>query len=220
MNTIEQVFGSTAATNASNKSREELGQEDFMKLMVAQLKNQDPSNPADNTEFLGQIAQFSMVSGIDDLGLSFDSVASNLYATQAMQASQLVGKNVLVDTETASLVEGGKIEGAIYTESPVANARLIIQDLNGTQVSYQDIGSLQEGGAQFSWDGLLEDGSAANPGQYVVSAEGLVNGELVALPVQHFSKVESVSVGRNNSNVQLRLQSGNNVSISQVSEFK
>ena len=77
MNTIEQIFSPTSNAPAQKKN-DELGQEDFLKLMVAQLKNQDPSNPVENSEFLGQIAQFSMVNGIDGLGSSFDSVASSL----------------------------------------------------------------------------------------------------------------------------------------------
>ncbi len=102
MNAIEQVFG-VNSTSSATKPTKELGQEDFLKLLVAQLKNQDPNNPADNGEFLGQIAQFSMVSGIDDLGVSFDGIASSLYTSQAMQAAELVGKHVLIETNTATL---------------------------------------------------------------------------------------------------------------------
>lgn len=221
MNTIEQVFGPyNSGPKTVGQSTDELGQQDFLKLMIAQLKNQDPVNPADNTEFLGQIAQFRMVSGIDEMGTSFQGISSNLYAAQAMQASQLVGKDVLTESETATLVEGQPVEGMLESEDTVTHGRLLIQDASGSLVDSIDLGIVRAGAQRFSWNGLLEDGSQAPAGEYVIRAEGLVNGELTAIPVSHFSKVESVSVDRANQNVLLHLANGKAVGLPQVREFK
>lgn len=219
MNTIEQIFGPTTNNLASRPSNE-LGQEDFLKLMVAQLKNQDPSNPMDNAEFLGQIAQFSMVSGIDDLGVAFEGVSSNLFTAQAMQAAQLVGKDVLTETATATLAAGGIVEGVFATDQAVSNTRLNIYDATGSLVNRFDLGTIREGSQRFIWDGLRQDGSAAAPGEYVIAAEGLINGDLSAVQLKYFNRVESVSVNRATGGVLLNLSNGDNVSFSQISEYK
>jgi flagellar basal-body rod modification protein FlgD len=219
MNTIEQVFGPTT-NSVVGQPKQELGQEDFLKLMIAQLKNQDPVNPADNSEFLGQIAQFRMVSGIDEMGVSFEGISSNLYAAQAMQASQLVGKDVLTQSETATLTSGEPVEGMLESDEPVTHARMLVHDISGALVTSMDIGTVKAGAQRFAWNGQLADGSQAPDGEYFITAEGLINGELAGIPVSHFSQVESVSVDRNNTNVLLHLANGSSVGVSQVREFK
>lgn len=219
MNTIEQVFGPSTAS-VQGKGRQELGQEDFLKLMIAQLKNQDPANPSDNSEFLGQIAQFRTVSGIDEMATSFEGISSNFYAAQAMQASTLVGKEVLTETETATLLPDQAVEGMLESDWTASNARLLVHDSAGTLVTSMDIGTVRAGAQRFAWNGQLPDGTVAEPGEYKISAEGLVNGELSAIPVSHFARVESVSVDRENRNVLLHLANGNSVGLPQVREYK
>ena len=221
MNAIDQIFGSQAQAPAGvGKAPDELGQEDFLKLLVAQLKNQDPSNPVDNGEFLGQIAQFSMVSGIDDLGSSFDSIAGSLYANQAMQASQLVGKEVLVETDTAVLDDAETISGVLNLDFAAADIRVGIYDSTGVLVSRSPIGTVAAGQHKFSWDGQLANGDKAPAGTYVFKAEGLVNGSLHRLPIQLFKDVESVSVDRTTTSVMVNLEGNTTVNLSQVTEFK
>lgn len=219
MNTIEQIFGSSQSAAQPAKSKE-LGQEDFLKLLVAQLKNQDPSNPVENGEFLGQIAQFSMVSGIDDLGASFDGIASSLFATQAMQASQLVGKEVLVDSDVTGFTSGGSIEAVVGLNEPAANAKLYVHDVKGGLVNSVDLGNLAAGTNAIKWNGLDQEGNAAPSGNYVLIAEGLVDGQLQGLPLQVYSKVKSISVDRNNTSVSVTLEGNGQVGLSQISEFK
>lgn len=220
MNTIEQIFAPANAAPTKNKN-DELGQEDFLKLLVAQLKNQDPSNPVENSEFLGQIAQFSMVSGIDGLGASFDSVASSLFSTQAMQASQLVGKDVLIESNVASLVEeGGSIDAVLESSRPASNVKVFIEDQSGLIVKTLDIGNMSAGSVAFEWNGVDSAGSQAAVGQYFLRAEGFVDGSLQGLPMQVFRRVESISVDRANTSVSLELAGDTSVGIAQVKEFK
>ncbi len=219
MNAIEQVFGPTTS-NATTGPAKELGQEDFLKLLVAQLKNQDPNNPADNGEFLGQIAQFSMVSGIDDLGVSFDGIAASLYTNQAMQAAQLVGKDVLVETNAATLTIGAPVQGVLEFSDYAMNVNLQIHDAAGSLVNVIDFGDANAGTQKFNWNGFDVAGNQSPSGEYVITAEGLVNGQLEAIPLQIFSKVESVSVDRANTNVLLHLANDKSVGISQIREYK
>lgn len=219
MNTIEQIFapGSSAPVSTRN---DELGQEDFLKLLVAQLKNQDPSNPVENSEFLGQIAQFSMVSGIDGLGASFDSVASSLFSTQAMQASQLVGKEILIETNTAELLEGESVEGVLDSPSPASNVKVYVEDQAGLLVRTLDLGNIGSGSTKFNWNGVDGEDSLAVSGTYTLRAEAFVDGSLQGIPMQIFSRVESIAVDRGNTSVSLELSGNRTVGIAQVREFK
>ena len=219
MTAIQQLFGTNTAAPQTRKT-DQLGQEDFLKLLVAQMKNQDPSNPVENGEFLGQIAQFSMVSGIDDLGTSFDGIASSLFSTQAMQASQLVGKDVLVESDTATLTSGGAVSGVIGLSEPARNVTLRIHDMTGSLVRTISLGSLGAGSNKFGWDGIDLAGNAAPKGDYMVLAEGLVNGTLQGLPLQVFSRVESIAVDRANNSVAVSLAGNKTTGISQIREFK
>ncbi len=97
----------------TNKDRNKLGQAEFLELMVAQLKNQDPFKPLENGDFIAQMAQFSAVSGMDKLQSSFDTLAGSLQSNQALQASTLVGRSVLVPASQAPLSPQGNIRGVL-----------------------------------------------------------------------------------------------------------
>src|SRR5690625_1502858 len=85
------------------KAPGEIGQEDFLKLMVTQLQNQDPFSPMENGEFLAQIAQFTTATGIQELQQSFERFSSNIKTEQALQAASLVGRNVVVESDVGQL---------------------------------------------------------------------------------------------------------------------
>ena len=95
----------------STGANSELGQDAFLKLLVAQLKYQDPLNPADGAEFLAQTAQFTMVEKLADLEVQGQSTVTS---QQQMQAAQLVGRQVTYVDSTGNLVEG-VVESAEYT---------------------------------------------------------------------------------------------------------
>src|SRR5450432_1804283 len=98
--------GGTASTPASGVT---LGGTDFLKLMLAQLKNQDPTSPVDSNTFLTQLAQLSEVQGITQLNTSFGTLSSSVSANQALQASSLLGHKALVASSTAQLAAAGTV---------------------------------------------------------------------------------------------------------------
>ena len=225
MNTINQAFkpSDLFAIQPAVQERNELGQDDFFRLMVAQLNNQDPTNPMDNAEFLGQLAQFSTVTGIDELGDSFQGLVSNMFASQAMMAAQLIERQVLVDAGTvwdAFYQTEEPLSGSFETDDVTTNSRVTIYDGAGNLVNTIDMGTVEPGTHQFTWNGIRKDGSEASNGRYLIVAEGYVGGDLVKLPLQRYSTVTSVSVDRANSSVLLHLDTGSSVRFSQVSEFK
>src|SRR5271165_4352703 len=110
----------TAATGGSGASgtgaagATTLGGTDFLTLMLAQLKNQDPTSPVDSNEFLGQLASLSEVQGITQLNTSFSNLSNSLSSGQAMQASSLLGHQVLAASSTGSLATAGAtLTGAV-----------------------------------------------------------------------------------------------------------
>lgn len=215
---IQQLLNPTATPSAAKKNSKELGQEDFMKLLVAQMKNQDPNNPTDNGQFLAQIAQFSMVNGIDKLGTSFDSVAGSMNSTQAMQAAGLVGRQVLTETNTASLLDGKPLGGMTEIPDFADGLNIQVRDNYGKLVKTLSTQNFQPGEYSFSWDGTNEQDEVQADGEYSVTATALVNGKHLALPVQLYNTVESVTLNRNN--IQLELDNKTRVNLSNISQYR
>lgn len=178
-------------TRATDK---ELGQEDFLRLMNAQLQNQDPMSPLENNEFMNQIAQFTMVEGIGDLNKSFSDLSSSLVSNQALQASNLVGRSVLAPTGVATLPAGGSVQGKL--ELPEAGNEVTVKvfDNAGQVVRSLSLGAQPAGPVDFQWDGLKDDGSFAEPGNYFVSAEASINGQNEAVETLVASEVQSVTL--------------------------
>ena len=116
------------------KPRTELGQDDFLKLMITQFQNQDPFKPMENGEFLGQLAQFSTVSGIDSLNTSFSGLAGSIQDEQALQAANLVGRSVLAVTDIGYLAEDGLVNGAVEIDGAVSNVQIEITNSTGEVV--------------------------------------------------------------------------------------
>ncbi len=173
----------------------ELGQEDFLKLMNAQLQNQDPMSPLENNEFMNQIAQFTMVEGIGDLNESFGQLSSSLVSNQALQASSLVGRSVLAPTGVASLSQGGSVRGKVDLPAPSSNVTVMVQDSSGQVIRHLELGAHSAGNADFNWDGLKDDGTFAEPGIYLMSSEATIDGQTEAVETLVASEVRSVTLG-------------------------
>jgi flagellar basal-body rod modification protein FlgD len=217
---IASIFSPPAVAPAQTGGKKELGQEDFLKLLVAQLKNQDPSSPADNAEFLSQIAQFSMVSGIDKLGTSFNGIAGSFYTTQAMQASELVGRQVLVDSDAVTLEEGATTDGVLQVPEFAELVKIQVLDQSGELVKTLDPGDYRSGTSVFTWDGSNEAGDVLSEGAFTIAATALVDGTQQALPVQLYHTVDSIAVKRGDNSVELRLRNDQQVPFSHISQYR
>jgi flagellar basal-body rod modification protein FlgD len=163
--------GSTAqggsATQSTAKDVAELGRNDFLRLLVSQLENQDPLQPAKDTEFVAQLATFSSLEQLIDMNERMDSVISGQQELVNSQALDLVGKEVLLDTGGTLQLEGGRAETVVFdlAEKP-SEARLDIYDEGGSLVRSLELESLRSGRHQVKWDGLDEDGDALPAGTY------------------------------------------------------
>src|ERR1700690_2783902 len=125
--------GSSSAAGAITNAAT-LGGTDFLTLMLAQLKNQDPTSPVDSNTFLTQLAQLSEVQGITQLNTSFGSLSSSISAGQGLQASSLLGHQALVTSSTAQLAANGTVTGAVSVPQSTSSVVLSIYDGSGNVV--------------------------------------------------------------------------------------
>lgn len=175
--------------------RQSLGQEDFLKLMTTQLQSQDPFKPMDSAQFLGQIAQFSTVSGIQSLNSGFASLTDSLTANQALQGATLVGRQVQVTGDVLAITDTGSASGSA-TLPASGNVSLTIRDAAGATVQQLDLGLLNAGEQDFSWDGTTNKGVHAPAGQYAVEATLThADGSKEALATQVIAPVTAVRLG-------------------------
>lgn len=208
---------------AANKSDKALSQSDFIELLVAQVKNQDPTKPMDPGEFMNQLTQSSMVNGLSELQKSFDTLAAKLSSGQSLQAASLVGKSVLLPGGQGLLSTDSIITGQLNLEKQTSEASLNIYNTRGELVRSMPLGGHDAGPLPFQWDGFADDGSAMPQGHYLVTAEVLINGERQAVEVSLESRIESVSLNQGSDGVApetvLNLADGTSVSINDVTQI-
>lgn len=180
-----------------------LGQEDFLKLMIAQVNQQDPMNPVNSTEFFSQIAQFNMVDGINSLQQSLAGISAGVFSNQALQASTMVGKTVHVSSNEGILTAENGMNAAIASDNKVYDMTVRIKDDNGKVIKELPLGEQEPGVIDFKWDGTGDDGTSYPPGQYHIEATATINGQKTNFQTLASSRVDSVTLGQGDSNVWL-----------------
>jgi flagellar basal-body rod modification protein FlgD len=196
-----------------------LGAEDFLALMVAQFKNQDPTKPVDNAQFIAQLASFGTVTGIDELNRSMQSLTASFASGQTVQAASLLGRDVLVNQPTGWLDAGAELRGAIDVPSGTQRVSVQIKDAAGQVVRTIDAGSLPAGLAKFAWDGRADGGAAAPAGRYTIEANALVAGKSEAATALVEARVESVTLGAPGQPVTLSLRGLADVAMTDVRQI-
>jgi len=209
--------GSTGSTPATNGTT--LGGTDFLTLMLAQLKNQDPTSPVDSNTFLQQLASLSEVQGITALNTSFSSLSNSLSSGQALQASSLLGHQALVASGTATLTAAAPVTGAINIPQTTSQVVLNISDASGALVSQINLGAQSAGLTSFSWNGTTNSGSQAPPGTYTLTAQyaGATSGTAATTLVN--GTVESVSMGAGSTGLTLNVAGIGSVPFSSVQQI-
>lgn len=201
------------------KRNDELGQAEFLELMTTQLTHQDPLKPMEGGEFLGQLAQFGTVNGIQELQSSIDAMAGSLQSTEALQAANMLGRQAVVPGRTGILPEGGTLNGVVEVPQAVGELSVDILDSGGQLVRHLDLGARSAGAAQLSWDGLMDNGEYAPPGVYQLRAEAAINGTNEAVETLVAATVESVSIGRGGAGLTVHLSGIGATPFSQIREI-
>jgi flagellar basal-body rod modification protein FlgD len=192
------------STPQATAKKSDLGQQDFMTLMMTQLKNQDPFKPLDSGEFLGQLAQFGTVSGLAGLQTSFDSLKTSLVSNQALQAASLVGRSALVEASTMAIGDGQPVAGAVDLPASTSALTVTVRDSTGQVARTIPLGAHSQGEAMFVWDGTTDSGGRAPAGQYTFSAEFRSGSTVETGTMLLAAPIDSVKLGTDGFSVELR----------------
>ncbi|MBU8976724.1 flagellar hook assembly protein FlgD [Lysobacter sp. MMG2] len=187
-------LGTNATGSDTKKKADSLGQADFLRLMTEQLQHQDPLNPMQNSEFLGQLAQFSTVQGIQGLQSSMDGFSSSLATDQMLRGASLVGRNVLVPSAKMSLGAEGNVNGVVAAPDS-GTVTFEITDANGQSVRKFTVQAEKAGEVSFEWDGKDADGKRLPAGTYGVTASYGSGETKKDLSTYVEARVDSVTVG-------------------------
>jgi len=209
-------FRSFAPPPPQQSSRNDLGQEDFLTLMITQFQNQDPFKPLDNGDFLSQLAQFSTVSGIESLNNSFTGLSGSMQDSQALQAAGLVGRSILAVTDIGYLGDTGALTGALELESSASDVQIDILDESGALVQRLSLGQQPPGMVSFTWDGIDSDGNRADTGQYQINARVLRGTETESAAIVVEAEIESITLGQFGGGMSLNLEGGQRVALGQI----
>ncbi|WP_337245250.1 flagellar hook capping FlgD N-terminal domain-containing protein [Luteimonas sp. gir] len=180
---------------AADKKDASLGQADFLRLMTEQLKHQDPLKPMENSAFLGQLAQFSTVQGIQDLNSSVNGFANAMASDQLLRGANLVGRDVVLPSAKLALPSEGSATGLVA--APAAGiVNFDVTDANGELVHQFSVPATAAGEVAFAWDGTDAAGNRLPAGTYGIAARHLAgSGESSVLSTYVRARVDSVSVG-------------------------
>lgn len=212
-----ELYWQKETTPVADDSNQRLSQEDFFSLLTEQLANQDPTKPVDNDQMVAQMTSFTMADGIEQLNTKFENFATSMTSNQALQASSLIGQSVLVPGNIGNMsTEGQGISGVVVNESTTQNLEITIQNQIGEVVKVIDAGTQPAGNIQFSWDGTDQSGNPMPAGNYVVKAQGEINGEGVSLPTAINRHVDSVSLAGSSQGIILNLDGDVSIELTDV----
>jgi flagellar basal-body rod modification protein FlgD len=178
---------STSTSSTTSATSVQAQQDRFLKLLVTQMKNQDPLNPMDNAEITSQMAQLSTVTGIEKLN---ETLAAFTKA-QAFQSVDMIGHYVLAPGEHMDLASGTAL-GGVELASGADAVTVKVFDANGNLVSTLDLGEMDAGVNAFTWDGKNNAGTAAADGSYTFTVEAKLNDAAVTASSLAVGKVQSV----------------------------
>ena len=188
------IPGSTGPSSTVGSLTSAADQQDrFMKLLVAQMQNQDPLNPMDNAQMTSQIAQINTVGGIEKLNTTVNSLLGAFNRMQAQSATQLVGRQVLVDGSQVQMANGGAT-GGVNLDAAADTVKVDILDDAGQPLRTVSLGASPAGTRSFTWDGLTNDGMQAVEGSsWRIRVTATSGGKAVGATALTTATVRSVS---------------------------
>ncbi|MEM1132589.1 MAG: flagellar hook capping FlgD N-terminal domain-containing protein [Pseudomonadota bacterium] len=164
--------GLTQAQPANATGGDSLGQEDFLTLMTAQLRFQDPFDPVDNTQMVAQMAQFSSVAGIAEMNVSLQQIANSFDNIQLSDAAQFIGRSALVNTDIAAMDAEGVYAGEAIMAGPSEAVNIELVNQAGEVVHSAAFNNVPEGPLPFRIESLDEDGNPLDQGPLQVRVTG------------------------------------------------
>lgn len=186
----------------------------FMKLLVAQLQNQDPLNPMDNSQMTSQLAQINTVNGIQQMNTTMSAMLTQNAATQA---SSMIGRTVQVPTTNLSLASGTANFG-VSVPNGADDVVVTIKNAAGVAVRTVDLGQMSAGSGNYTWNGKDDKGNQLADGSYTISVAATLGGQITTANALGVDKVAGVTI--NNGTMQLVLASGGTAKLSDVASIQ
>lgn len=200
------------------KSSNDLGKNEFLELMIAQMNNQNPLKPKENGDFIAQLAQFSSLEETQNLSSSVQDVVGEFRSTQALQASAMVGRSVVVPSQSAQLDSSGEMKGFVSVPASTADLRVSVVNESGELVRQLELGPNQRGQKAFTWDGKDSSGKDMPPGTYEILAQGSYPQGVQQLGTMVSANVDSVSLG-NKGGITLNLAGMGSIGLGDVKQI-
>ena len=219
LNKILEKIGVKSNDDASSKKKDTLGQSDFLKLMTTQLQNQDPFAPMENGDFIAQMAQFSTVTGIAEMGESLKSLSNQLGEFRIATATNLLGHSVLVPGNKVRPDSEGEIHGVLDLPRASSATNIVFSNTAGEVVHSIDLGSQASGLVGFSWKDIPKElRNQENP----LKVEAFMNGEngRSGVTPSIFAEVLAASTGDSSTGVVLEVKDYGNINASDVRKFR
>ncbi len=206
---------SSAASSSLGRSASQLNSADFMTLMTAQLKNQDPLNPLDSTAFVAQLAQFGTVSGIQSMQTSLSTLSDTLRSSQVLNGATLVGRDITTPANAIALGANNSVQGSVTVPEGATAMTLTIKDTSGQIVRTMSLPA-DASSENFTWDGGTDAGTRAPAGAYTLDASATVSGKGSTAEVLLSSRVSSVTLGADGTSLTLNTDSLGPIALAKV----
>ncbi len=187
---------STTTTSASAAMKQTMGmnKDDFLTLFVTQLKNQDPMNPMDGTQFIGQLAQLTQVEQAYNTNSNLEKLISMMNDSSAMSAVSYIGQEVTASGSEVALTSGGEAKISYVVPKTAEQVVVDIKDSNGSTVRTLTQGQTAAGTASLVWDGKNNAGTALPSGTYTFAVKGVdSSGSTFTCDSRTGGKVDGVS---------------------------
>ncbi|GGP18256.1 flagellar hook assembly protein FlgD [Silvimonas iriomotensis] len=214
---LNSALSGTSSSSGASGSAQAM-QDQFMQLLVAQLQNQDPTNPMDNSQMTSQLAQISTVSGLQQLNATMTGMSSLFNSSQALQSASLIGKQVMAPTSSWAYDGTNNLQAAVDVPAGTTQMQVSVVSLTTGQVVDQMTTTPTAGQSNpINWDGTLADGTKAAAGKYAIVAKGVdASGNQSSLTVDGWQTASSVIL--NGSAVQVVLGNGSTVNLSDIKQ--
>ena len=219
LDSILQKLGVQKEEETPRGGKDSLGQSDFLKLMTTQLQNQDPFAPMENAEFIAQMAQFSTVTGITEMGSTLTGIADQLGEFRIATAANLLGSSVMIPGNYARADENGEIHGMLDLPSASGATSLTFSNAAGDILHSMQLGPQSSGLVGFAWEdvpqSVLDSGDAVRIDAYADMGKGMES-----LTPSVFAEILAASTGDAVNGVMLDVRDYGEVRAADVKKFR
>jgi flagellar basal-body rod modification protein FlgD len=219
--TIAQIQSASAAAQqaatTTTTGSNVLGKDEFLKLLTAQLQQQDPTQPMDSTAFVAQLAQFSSLEQMNNVNDTLTKLLTSQGTSLQTTAASMVGKTAVYNTDQVSLTQGTPATITATLSQAATDVNMVIQDKDGNQVRVMALGAMQSGLNRIQWDGLDDSGKALPTGDYTSQVNATdINGKSVSLTQNGSARITGITFDNGTPKF---LAGGSTLQLSDISEL-